>query len=77
MKSYIRQVLATGYRKDNFVKYFKGYGVPRACIINTNILKNRREHRSRKLEKGEGKKKERLSFPKPKNRENIVRCYMR
>ena len=33
-------------------------GVPRARILNTNSKKKRREHCSRKLEIGEGRKKD-------------------
>ena len=58
IKSYIRQVLTTGYRTYKFVKYFKGSGVSRACILNTKSRKKRREHCSRKLEKVEGRKKD-------------------
>ena len=63
IKPYIRWVLSTGYGTYNFVKYFKGSGVPHAIILNTNSRKKRREHRSCKLEKRR-RKEERLSFPK-------------
>ena len=65
-----------GYGTYNFVKYFKGGGVPRACIINTNSRKSRSEHRYRKLEKRR-RKEVRLYFPQPKNREDLVRCSVR
>ena len=76
IKSYIRRVLATDYRTYNFVKYFKGSGVPPARILNTKSRKRRRERHSSKLEK-RIRKGERLSFPKPKNREDLVRCSVR
>ena len=66
-----------GYGTYNFIKHFKVSGVPRACILNKNGRKKRREHHSRKLEKKiEGKKKD-LDFPKPKNIEYLVRCSVR
>ena len=65
IKFYIRWVLATGYRTYNFLKYFIGSGVTRACILNTNSRKNRREYCSRKPKKRR-RKEERLSFSKPK-----------
>ena len=46
-----------GYGTYIFVKYFKGSVVPRACILNTKSINKRKEHRSRKLEEGEGRKK--------------------
>ena len=58
IKFYIRRVLATGYRTYNFFKYFKGSGVPRARVLNTKSRKKRRKHRSCKLEKGEGRKRD-------------------
>ena len=67
IKSYIKRVLTTGYGTYNFVKDFKGYGVPCDCSINTKSRKKRIENLYRKLEK-RIKKEERLSFPKPKKR---------
>ena len=59
VKSYIRRVLAMGYGTYNFVKYFKGSGVPRACILNTKIRKKRREEKVVPInsKKGEVRKK--------------------
>ena len=42
IKYYLGRGLATRYGTYNFVKYFKGSGLPRACILNTNIRKKRR-----------------------------------
>ena len=76
VKYYIRGVLATGYGTYNFIKYFKGSGVPRARIINIKSRRKRREHRSRKIEKRR-RKEEIFYFPKPKNREDLVRFSVR
>ena len=76
IKYYIRQFLATGYGTYNFIKYFKGYGVPCVCILNVKSRKKRIENLSHKHRKRR-RKEARLSFPKPKNRENIVRCSVR
>ena len=65
IKYYIIRVLATVYRTYIFVKYFKGYGVPRARILDIRSRKKRRERCYRKLEK-RIRKEERLSFPKIK-----------
>ena len=67
IKYHIRQVLATGYGAYNFIKYFKGYVVPRARILNIKSIKKRREHCYRKLKK-RIRKEEIIDFPKPKNR---------
>ena len=56
--SYIRRVLATGYKVINFIKILKGYRSPRACISNIKGREKIREPRSCKLEKGEGRKKD-------------------
>ena len=65
-----------GYGTYNFIKYFKGSGVPRASILNIKSRKNRREHCYRKLKKGKGRKKYFL-FQTPKNSEDLVRCSVR
>ena len=54
-----------GYGTYNFVKYFKGSGVPCARILNTNSRKKRGEHIYCKLGKRR-RKEERLYFPKLK-----------
>ena len=77
MKYYIRQGLSTDHGTYNFVKYFKGSGVTRASILNTKSRKKRREHCSRKKFQKRRRKEERLSFPKPKNREYLVRYSVR
>ena len=64
IKSYIRRVLATGYVTINFIKFLKGSGASRACILNINSRK-KRKNISRKLGK-RIMKEERLYFPKPK-----------
>ena len=76
IKAYIIRFLATGYGTYNFVKCFKGSGVPRAHILNTNSRKKRREHFSHELEKRKSKE-EILYFLEPKNREDLVRCSVR
>ena len=63
--SYIRRVLATGYKIINFIKCLKVYIATRTRISNIRSRKKRREPRSRKIEK-KRRKEERLSFPKPK-----------
>ena len=60
----------------NFVKYFKGSGVPHFRILNKNIRKKRREHHYSKLENRRSKE-ERLSFQKPNNRNDLVRWYVK
>ena len=62
-----------GYGTYNFLKYSKGFGVSCDHILNTNIRKKRREHRSCKIEKGEGRKKDFL-FRNQKYIKGIVRC---
>ena len=69
--SYIICVIATGYEIINFIKCLKGYRAPSACISNIKSRKKIREHHSRKLEKRTGKE-ERLYFPEPKNREDLI-----
>ena len=76
IKSYIRRVLAKGYIIINFIKCFKGSRSTHALTSNIKSRKKIREHCSRKLGK-RGRKKERLYFPKPKNREDLVRCSVR
>ena len=76
IKSYIRQVLTTGYGTINFIKKLKGSGAPRASISNIKSRNNRIEHHSCKLEEMV-RKEERLSFPKLKIREYLVICSMR
>ena len=56
--SYIRRVLATGYKIINFIKFLKGSRVPHARISNIKSGKKRREPRSRKIEKEKGRKKD-------------------
>ena len=65
-----------GYEELNFVKRLEGYIVLRDLNPNTRSGNNRREICSRKLEKSR-RKEEILSFPKPKNREELRRCYVR
>ena len=58
IKLYIRQVIAAGCGTINFIKLFIGSIAPRARISNIKSINKRREHRSRKLERGEGRKKD-------------------
>ena len=58
IKSYIRRVIAMGYGKINVIKCLKGSRATRARISNIKSRKKIREHRYRKLEKGEGRKKD-------------------
>ena len=62
--SFIRRVLATGYKLINFIKYLKEYREPRARISNIKSRNKAREPCSHKLEKMR-RKEERLYFPKP------------
>ena len=60
----------------NFIKLFKWYIAHRAYIRNRRIRKKRREPRYRKLEKGEGRKKD-FIFQNQKNREDLIICSVR
>ena len=64
------------YKTINIIKFLKGSRAPRDCTSNIMIRKKRREPCSRKLEKGRSKE-EIISFPKPKNIEDLVRCSVR
>ena len=59
-----------GYKILNFVKFLEGYRVLRAQNSNKNSRNKRREPLSRKLGKRR-RQEEILSFPKPKNREEL------
>ena len=74
--SYIRRVPATGYEIINFVKCLKGSRETRALISNINTRKKRRYPLSSKLLKSRIKE-ESISFPKPKNREYLIRFSVR
>ena len=76
IKYYIRRVLATCYGKMNFIKRLKVSRATRARILKTKSIKKRRDHCSRKLEKGEEREKN-FIFENPKNREDLIRCSMR
>ena len=65
-----------GYETINFIKCLKGSRATRARISNIKSRKKRREHPSRKLKKGEGRKKD-FIFQYPKNREDLIRCSVR
>ena len=73
IKSYIRRVLATVDKRINFIKFLNRSRTTRACISNMNSRKNRREPRSLKLEKVEGRNKDFL-FQNQTNSEDLVRC---
>ena len=76
IKYYIRRVLATGYGAIKFIKFLRESRAPRACISNIKSKNKRREHCYRKPKKRR-RKEERLSFQKPENREDLVRCSVR
>ena len=65
--SFIRRVIATGYKVINFIKCLKEYREPRARISNINIRKKIREACSRKLEKMR-RKEEKIYYPKPRKK---------
>ena len=67
---YIRHVLIWGYKVPNFIKNLKGYRVHRARISDIKRGKKRREPCSRRLKKGEGRK--RTFFYKTKKREDLI-----
>ena len=69
----MRRVLASGYEVLNFIKCLKEYRVHRARFPNINSRKKKSEPCSCKLKKIKIKE-EILYFPKPKNREGIIRC---
>ena len=58
IKSYIIQVLSTGYVTIKFIKILKGSRAPRACIKNITSINKIREHHFHELKKGEGRKKD-------------------
>ena len=76
MISYIRHFISSSYKVLNFINFLKGYRLHCVPNSNNNSRKKRREPGFRKLEK-KRRKEERLSFPKPKNGEDLLRCFVR